>query len=91
MMAIASALGVQLTVLGSWLFPATLILIAASIALSGWTAHARRRYAAFAAVVAGAAILLWGRTLDSRAAIAGAMIMVAAAAWIGRPMRAWSS
>ncbi|HEX7152918.1 MAG TPA: hypothetical protein VF618_15630 [Thermoanaerobaculia bacterium] len=92
LIAVASTVGVQVTALGRWLLPATVVLLAVSLAFTGWASHVRRQWAAFVIAALGAATVMFGRlALDSTVTLAvGALLMIAAALWLGRTPRAES-
>jgi protein SCO1/2 len=89
LMAIAGGLGLPLTALGPWLLPLTIVLLLVSLTSMAFAARARRRYVAFGVAMAGAAIVLAARFYFPTMAAtgAGALVMIAAAMWIGAPKR----
>ena len=89
LMAIASGLGLPLSALGPWLLPLTIALLLVSMTCMAFAARARHRWPAFVLALAGAAIVMASRVYFPTMLIttAGALMMVAAAMWIGAPRR----
>ncbi|HYC58506.1 MAG TPA: hypothetical protein VEK79_02980, partial [Thermoanaerobaculia bacterium] len=85
LLTIASALGIELPMSGRWLFPATLALLACSIALMARMATPSRRRSVLAIALMGGTCIVAGRLSAGPAAL---LLHVGAAALIVASIRA---
>lgn len=84
--AIVSALGLELPRVAAWLTPLTILFLSLSLALTALVSRARRRWAPFAVAAIAAVVIIAGRvSIQSDNMVrAGAVTLIGASIWAAR-------